>query len=224
MKAVFRAVAFVAAALLASASSAEAAVSYSFTGVSNNNATNTAIGEANLSMMVSDNGGGFVRFDFYNSGPEASSITDVYFDDAVDPSLFVTPISQIINGSGVSFSTWATPGNLPGGNDVGFDATRGLTADSDSPKVPQNGVNPGETLGVVLQLNNGNNYGDVLTALADSSLRVGLHVQAFAGGGSESFVNNPGGGTPPAVPEPSTLAIFGLGALFAGRRMRRRNA
>jgi hypothetical protein len=210
MKAVFRAVAFVAAALLASASSAEAAVSYSFTGVSNNNATNTAIGEANLSMMVSDNGGGFVRFDFYNSGPEASSI--------------VTPISQIINGSGVSFSTWATPGNLPGGNDVGFDATRGLTADSDSPKVPQNGVNPGETLGVVLQLNNGNNYGDVLTALADSSLRVGLHVQAFAGGGSESFVNNPGGGTPPAVPEPSTLAIFGLGALFAGRRMRRRNA
>ena len=221
MKAVFRAVAFVAAALLASASSVEAAVSYSFSGVTSNNVTNTAIGEANLSMMVSDNGGGFVRFDFYNSGPEASSITDVYFDDAADPALFVTPISQIINSSGVAFSTWARPGNLPGGGS--FDATRGLTADSD-PAVQPNGVNPGETLGVILELDNGHSYGDVITALSDTSLRVGLHVQGFANGGSESFINNPGGGSPPAVPEPSTLAIFGLGALFAGRRMRRRNA
>ncbi len=221
MKAVFRALAFVAAALLASASSAEAAVSYSFSGVSNNNATNTSIGEANLSMLVSDNGGGFVRFDFFNSGPEASSITDVYFDDAVDPSLFVTPISQIINGPGVSFSEGASPGNLPSGGD--FTATRGLTADSDAPMLPANGVNPGETLGVVLQLDNGNSYGDVLTALSDESLRVGLHVQSFANSGSESFINTPGG-SPPAVPEPSTLAIFGLGALFAGRRMRRRTA
>lgn len=221
MKAVFRAVAFAVAALLASASSAEAAVSYSFTGVSNNNATNTSIGEANLSMLVSDNGGGFVRFDFFNSGPEASSITDVYFDDAVDPSLFVTPIHEIINSSGVSFSEGASPRDLPSGGD--FDATRGLTADSDTPMLTANGVNPGETLGVVLQLDNGHSYGDVLTALSDESLRVGLHVQAFANGGSESFINTPGG-SPPAVPEPSTLAIFGLGALFAGRRMRRRNA
>lgn len=221
MKTVFRALAFVAAALLASASSAEAAVSYSFTGVSNNNVTNTSIGEANLSMLVTDSGGGYVRFDFYNSSTDGSAITDVYFDDSVDPALFVTPISQIINGSGVSFAEGATPGNLPSGGT--FDATKGLTADSDAP-VYGNGVGYGETLGIVLQLDNGNSYGDVVTALSDSSLRVGLHVQGFGNGGSESFVNNPGGGTPPAVPEPSTLAIFGLGALFAGRRMRRRNA
>ncbi len=220
MKKLFRAMAFAAAALLASASGADAAVSYSFTGVSNNSPTSTAIGEANLSMMVSDNGGGYVRFDFYNSGPEASSITDVYFDDAVDPSLFVTPISQIINSSGVSFSEGARPGNLPSGGD--FTATRGLTADSDAP-VSFNGVNPGETLGLILQLDNGNNFNDVLTALSDSTLRVGIHVQAFSNGQSESFINNPGG-SPPAVPEPSSLAIIGLGALFAGRRLRQRAA
>jgi PEP-CTERM motif len=45
-------------------------------------------------------------------------------------------------------------------------------------------------------------------------LRIGIHVQGFANGGSESFVNGPPGGgpSPAAVPEPSTV----LGASFAG--------
>ncbi|MFT4558430.1 MAG: hypothetical protein ACI93T_000051 [Porticoccaceae bacterium] len=204
--------------------SAEASVTYSFTGVTSNNSTNIAIGESQLSLTVSDAGGGFVSFEFNNSGPEASSIADVYFDNSVDPGLFDTTISSIDNSdAGVSFTELASPGNLPGGNLIGFNATGGLTADADAP-VSLNGVNPGESLGVTLELTSGQTFSDVTSALADSSLRVGIHVQAFADGGSESFVNG-GGGSPPAVPEPTSMAIFGIGlaGFAAHRRKRRRN-
>lgn len=193
-----------------------------FEGVSNNNLANVAIGESQMSLIVSDSGGGLVRFDFHNSGPENSSITDIYFDDSVDPSLFVTPITSIDDSdAGVEFSEDASPGNLPGGNDIGFNATKGLTADSDAP-VSHNGVNPGETLGVVLTLDNGHTYGDVLSSLSDGSLRVGIRVQAFDGGGSESFVNGNGG--PPAIPEPSSMAILGIGLAGVVTRFRRRRS
>ena len=203
--------------------SAEAGATYSFTGVTSNNTINTAIGESQLSLTVSEAEDGFVNFVFTNSGAEESSITDVYFDDSVDPSLFFESIADIDDSElGVSFSEIAAPGNLPGGEAIGFNATKGLTADSNSPKVAQNGVNPGESLGILLELTNGSTFGDVTTALANSSLRVGIHVQAFANGGSESFVNG-GGGSPPAVPEPTSMAIFGIGlAGFAARRRRRK--
>lgn len=220
-----RAIQFLAlAAVMAVAGrSAEAGATYSFTGVTSNNTINTAIGESQLSLTVSDAGGGFVNFEFTNSGPEDSSITDVYFDDSVDPALFVDAIAAIDDSdSGVSFSEFAAPGNLPGGETIGFNATKGLTADSNNPKVSKNGVNPGESLGILLELTNGNTFSDVTSALADSSLRVGIHVQAFANGGSESFVNG-GCESPPAVPEPTSLAIFGIGmAGFAARRRKRK--
>jgi hypothetical protein len=208
------------AAIVCGGHSADASVTYSFTGVSSNNAGNVAIGESQMSLTVTDSGGGLIRFDFTNSGPEASSITDIYFDDSVDPALFSMSINAIDNSdSGVSFSELATPGNLPGGNLIDFTATRGLTADSDAP-VSFNGVNPGETLGVTLELANGHQFSDITSALADNSLRVGIHVQAYANGGSESFVN--GGGSPPAIPEPASMAIFGIGLAGIATRCRKR--
>lgn len=213
-----------AALAVAGSGTAQASAVYSFDGVTSDSATNIAIGESQMSLTVLDSGGGFVTFEFNNSGPAASSITDIYFDDSVDPSLFSTTISSIDDSqSGVEFTELASPGNLPGGSMIGFNATKGLTADSDPP-VSINGVNPGETVGVTLQLVNGHSYGDVTSALADGSLRVGIHVQAFADGGSESFVNTPGG-SPPAVPEPGSMAIFGIGlAGFVARCRKRRRA
>jgi len=209
------------------AAPAQAGFQYGFYGITNRDAGNTATGESQLSLDVSDAGSGLVRFQFDNAGPLASSITDVYFDDRAKPSLFLTSINTIENQTGVQFSENARPGNLPGGRKATprFKATRGLTADSDSP-VQSNGVNPGETLGILLELANGHIFNDVVAAIESTALRVGIHVQGFDNGRSESFINQSTPHPPPVVPEPSGLALFALGAIgvFVGRRWRQHRA
>ena len=67
------------------------------------------------------------------------------------------------------------------------------------------GVNPGESLGILFDLQPGSAFGDVLAQLVSGELRIGIHVQGFASGGSESMVN---------VPEPGTGVLLGLGLVF----------
>jgi hypothetical protein len=56
---------------------------YGFYSITNTIAGDAAIGEAQLSVDVTDRGGNQVLFTFLNSGPLPSSITQVYFDDGV---------------------------------------------------------------------------------------------------------------------------------------------
>ncbi len=194
-----------AATLLFAADPARAAV-LGFGCISGNLAGDCAIGEAQLSVDVTDAGGGQVLFTFSNSGPSASSITDVYFDDGSLLALAVV-INDLVAPGIVNFSQGASPGNLPAGNnaDPDFNTTAGFNADSNPPTQP-NGVNPGELLGIRFTLQGGQDFADLLAELGDGTLRIGIHVQGFATGGSESLVNHP-------LPEP---ALFGLLALCAG--------
>ena len=186
--------------------------------ITNNNATDCSTGINQLSVDVTEQGSQ-VLFTFNNSGPLASSITDVYFDDGS-----LLGIASLIDADdgmggdmGVDFSVGATPGNIPGANGASpsFQTTAGFSADSD-PAVQPNGVNPGEMLGILFDLQGSQDYQDVIDELTTGALRIGIHVQGFDGGGSESFVNAP-------VPVPAAVWMFGTGLLamigFSRRRL-----
>ena len=179
------------------------ATTFSFDAITSNSVADPAIGEAQLFVEVKAAAGGQVDFRFFNTGPSASSITDVYFDDGS-----LLAIASVINMTGVDFAQGASPGNLPAGNNANpdFEATAGFTADSNSPTAP-NGVNPGEELTIRFSLQGTQTLADVLAELATGELRIGIHVQAFGDGESESFINN----GPTRVPEPGSLLLVGLG-------------
>ena len=192
----------------------EAAPTYSFVNITNNNAGDAAIGEAQLFVELFDLGGQ-INFAFTNIGPAASSITDVYFDNGT-----LLGIASIVNTAGlVEFSQLATPPDLPGGNTVipPFATTLGFSADSDPPVQPL-GVNPGESLGIIFDLQSGGVFDDIVDELASGALRIGIHVQGFSSGGSESFINN---GTT-VIPAPGALILVGLGAGCVSWLRRRR--
>jgi hypothetical protein len=174
--------------------------------VSNDDASDCAVASAQIGVEV-ESGPGLdrVSFRFTNTGPSTASITDVYFDDGT-----LLGIAGVLNGAGVSFSQGASPGNLPAGAEAtpAFVATAGFAADSNPPVQP-NGVNPGEELTIVFDLTPGGSYADVLEELRDGRLRVGVHVQGFAGGGSESLINTP-------LAEADSLLLLGLGLLGLG--------
>lgn len=204
--------ALVCAASAAVALSAPAAFgqTYGFFPVTANTVANTQAGQSQLSVTVNAGpNANQVSFTFNNAGPAAMSITDVYFDDGT-----LLGIALITSSSGVSFSQGASPGNLPSGNNANpaFDATAGFSADSNPPAQP-NGVNPGESLTITFTLLSGVNFADTVAALnAGTNLRIGIHVQGFAYGGSESFINQ--------VPAPASLGTLLLGGLLAARRRR----
>lgn len=185
---------------------AHAGEMFSFQCLTVNTEQNCAIGADQLTLEVkAGSAAGTIDFVFRNTGPLPSSIADIYFD-WLNPSDAYAP-GAITNGSGVSFSWGASPSNLPGGNNLSTAFTADLGADSNAPTQP-NGVNPNEWVIFTFAA-------DLATAIADiysGDLRVGLHVQGFAGGGSESFV----------TPEPGTLAVLGLGLVALAGLTRRR--
>ena len=180
-----------------------------FYNISANIVGDAAIGEAQLWVDVTDagydNGVYQVLFTFGNTGSMASSICDVYFDDGS-----LLGIASIDNSDpGVAFSQLASPGNLPSANSINppFVTTAGFLADSDPPVQPM-GVNPGESLGIFFDLQGTQTFADVLAELSDGRLRIGIHVQGFESGGSESFVNS--------VPDASIMLLLGPSLILLG--------
>lgn len=209
-----------AAVLLGAAPLAASATTLGFDCITNNDMSNSncSAGETQLKVEVSDVVSGGLFFKFTNTGSIAMSITDVYFDVS-STALLATPMT-ITNGTGVSFSEGANPSALPGGG-KGWQ----FSADSNpgNPGVMTNGVNPGESLGISFAYASDKASGNVYDELSSGDLRIGIHVQGFANGGSESFVNLPPSETPP-IPEPATVAMLLAGLGIVGWRVRRRAA
>lgn len=198
-------------ATMAAAPSAEAAV-LEFSCITPNAAAECAAGESQFAVEVIAGSGDQVGFVFTNVGANASSITDVYFDDGT-----LLGIASIASSPGVTFTQLASPRNLPGGASISpaFETTADFSADS-SPPVQPSGVNPGESLTIYFNLQGGGTLADVLAELADGRLRIGIHGQGFANGGSASFVNVP-------LPEPGSLALLAAAAGLAALRRRARS-
>lgn len=197
-------------ALLLLSAPARALPVLSFSCLTGNLAGDCAIGEAQLTVEPKDIGGGVVEFHFRNSGPLASSISEVYFDDGS-----LLALSSVIDGPGVDFEPDASPPDLPGGQNAipPFNVTAGFLAQA-VPSPAMNGVGPSQWVKIQFTLQGGQTFADVLDDLTDGSLRVGIHVIGFSSGGSESFINHP-------VPEPGTALLLGSGlALLASRRRR----
>ena len=183
---------------------------------------NGAAGEAQLFVDVVDEGPGQVLFRFRNVGPTYCRISDVYFDNG--SLLSIASLIDIDDGVGgdsrVDFSLGASPGDLPGGENLtpAFEVTEAFLADSDSPgqsdvQSPYKpGVEPDDQwLGVRFSLKQDRTYTNVVEELgAGGLLRIGLHVTSFPDDGSEAFVT---------TPEPAMLGLVLLGGLgFLVRR------
>lgn len=153
-----------------------------------------------------------------DSGSSLSSIiAAVYFDDRL---ALLNDLLDLVEVPGVNFNPDPPGGgNFPEGSNLNpafityaFTAKQGAAS---------NGVNPGETLGIVFGLTAGSSYDDVIHALDSGDLRVGYHVIAIAPDGeSDSFVNNgryqvPDGG--------STLALLS-GAMMVMAVIRRKRS
>lgn len=179
---------------------------FTFFKITNNNPEDLS---AQLSVNVTDAGGGLVSFEFLNNVGIASSVTQIYFDNGSGSFLSALALGT---QTGVDFSIGGSPPNLPAGNTVSF--TADYLATADSPVAP-NGINSATDS---LQLLGTGTLANIIAGLTSGDLRIGLHVQAIGQlGGSDSYVT---GGTPSAVPVPMSAWLFasGLGFFAIARR------
>lgn len=152
-------------------------------------------------------------FRLENNGALASSIAQVYFDDR---SGLLTGIVAFDAGPGVSFEQGAKPGNLPGGNEVGFFAVWSAGSTSKQGGVAANGINPGEWLVISLSVKPGTDLAALTAALDSGAIRLGLHIQALSDGESDGYVSKGR-----EVPEPGSFLLLGLGLMGAAALRKR---
>ncbi len=203
------------------------AVMFDIWGVVENNSNDPVTDQLSVNVTPGP-GSNQVKFTFINDAAgDPSSTTGLYFDDGA---LF--GISNIDNSDpGVSFINPATsPAEFKGANTVNppFVTSTGFSAQSTSPPY-HDGVNPGESVGIVFDLKAGKTFADVIDAIYlgftdpadytgvgswyDESLRIGINVQGIGPNDeSDSYILTP-------VPGAVLLGLLGLSV--AGVKLRK---
>lgn len=145
------------------------------------------------------------------------NIAEIYIDDRTP--IFLAPIN-ITTQIGTDFTPGdANPGNLPGGNTLPdpFTVTTDLLADAQGRST--NGLTIGDNLIFNISYALGANFTDLLDALNNGSLRVGVHARSLLGGESEGYVSQPP--SPIPVPAAGLLLLGSLGGLAVIRRRKK---
>jgi hypothetical protein len=169
------------------------------------------------------NQGGLAVFDIFNFGnPGASSmfIAGVFFDDNGYLSSSTPPWANVNNVGQVAFSGGASNAQFPqGGNNF----TTDYAFFSNNGAGNALAVQADEKLG----LSFGASYNNVIAALTDGTLKVGLHVQGLPNGASDSYISSNSGNTE-NTPEPLTMlaagAAVGFGTMFKKQRAQAQKA
>ncbi|WP_404421745.1 hypothetical protein [Nibricoccus sp. IMCC34717] len=186
------------------------ATSYTFHNITNTGNTQIA---SQLAVQVTDYVG-YASFKFTNTGSVASNITEIYFDNGVvGPNSPLTGFKSTTNGSGVYFNSYApTPGNVPGGNTVGFTSDYGM----DTANGANKGINPGEWMTVELYTN-----ASAIAALNSNDLRIGMHIRSIGTqGGSDSYVTDEQKQT--RVPDAASTFALGFASIAGLVALRRK--
>jgi hypothetical protein len=183
------------AGLLAAAPAA--AVTLGFSAICEDAGNAAMVGEDQFFVDLEEVDSDTVSFTFRNTGPEDSVISEIYFDDG-----YFT-FASFLEGPGVDYETGAEPPDLPAGESIlpPFDTNLSFQAAHPS---PHNGIGPDERLTIILNLDSGVSFADVLADLTGTDLRIGLHAQGFDNDESCSFVNNP-------IPVPGAVWLLGSG-------------
>lgn len=178
-------------------------------------------------------------FTFSNAGPVGSTITSIYLSDGN----YLHSFAGITNSSGVVSYTIDGNGNdnlsqIPGWEGLpvtgGFISEDDLSADPTSPHFAENGIDPGETLTISYNLLSGITQG-ILDAGLDGQgahpFHIVMHVQRLGDDQEDSLWFDLETPPPPPpqgedqLPEPATLAMWGLGAAAFGLlKLRRKKA
>lgn len=228
----------------AAAQADHVSTSYGFTQFTSNGTSGAAGGlslavrnfdwEDNL-LGTSLSGNVLVSFLFSNSNALATSITGIYFEDGAV--LGIADITQYLDldfnepgtgaGKGTAFVQDGVPQNVPSGNTIGFAATNSHRVNASG---NFEGVNGGEWVEIIFELQSGLGYSDVLAAIAQGQIKTGggtptgpalrfaMHVQGLGSDaeGSEGFINSI------PLPAPFGLALAGLaGVVIISRRKRK---
>jgi hypothetical protein len=173
--------------------------------ISDNDASDCAIGESQLSATIVASGADAL-LTLTMTGPDDGVVEQLFIESAL-----VSGISFDSSGGVgvVAFGSGQIGGTLPGGTMVSFLEAFNIMANNPAPR---NGIgrhNLDDTSpqsGDFLLSLTGGNFDDLV-----AELRIGVHVIGYDGDGSESFVSTP-------LPEPNTLTLIGLGIALASRR------